>query len=826
MGKSRKNVCGRTGLLLICATLLGLGGCGKTVETWAFGKLQENLEETVGYKNEEVYQEYLSRGANGTLSEVNVEQPEALEEVPDRTGKIRVTFAKNNLLDILYFTDAACTNPIDTENCYLNPADKIYASEPRCKSEYGNMYSFLEYRVYEVDSTGKRMQVEGVCAGEENLVYQIPMLMEGKELSIVPVGRYTDRTITLHDYTINEKGEEIEEAGTWTVNNMECQKTEYTFSSLVTYQISYQYDPEEYYFVDSTPKCYYPKTASEGKGNIIFHEEKNFLNPNESFFVQLHKYLSAEITNSKDGGIVSVSVGNKEIDIWQNIKKKEQKEKIILDTLKCGDIVTIITSKECKLVPSSAIKLDSEQPKKLTNGLGYKYTFTVPDVAEGNYKFSVKEWIEKDVKLEVGKMEDAVEKVLTETFKEGESLLTVKTDNNNYTLKKCKEEKSIPLAESEDLVISISEKIPKGIKVHIVADGNSKKVFDINKDTPKEQYEIKLSYEEVNSLTISVKNEGLMKNAEITSNLSVTLDKAVGTNPVFTLKQMEGETMVAATGYGICGKELYKGKVDANKNIVLSGQMQLDVNTAIKLEITKAVGGTEIRYCTGTDFEEIITTKKGDEYCGDIDINISLVAVVAYKPCTSLENGTIELRFADTDEHKIRANEFLEEDRKVMVTMKSKNGYYIEGGFGYKISSDGTTYEKEMKFSEYVSDIEKIITKNPMKKLVVVTLNVTSPKSVGKVSYNLNRDDSKIVSTTGTYSFKEGDEIEITWDVSGTGYKLVNEWFTVPGVNWTPNSKTEKKTVTIKITPELGGSTIYAENIEAFTKLKLEKEED
>jgi len=820
MGTSKRRMFGKAGMLLTCTALVMLGGCGKAVETWASGKLEKGMLENAAYVNDEAYKEYQTLKTNNALPEVNVEQPEIM---PDRTGKIKVTFANNNLLDIQYFTDAACTNPIDPGNCYLNPEDKIYASEPRCKSEYGNMYSFLEYRVYEIDSVGKRMQVEGVSTGEENLVYQIPMLMEGNELSIVPVGQYTDRTIALHDYTINEKGEEVEESGTWTINNIECQKSEYTFSSLVTYQVSYQYDPTEYYFVDSTPKCYYPKAASEGKGNIIFYEEKNFLNPNESFSVKLHKYLSAEIDNSKGSGLVSVFVGNKEIDIWKNIKKNEQKEKIILDTLKCGDIVTIITNKEYKLVPSM-FELEGEQPKKQTNG--YKYTFTVPDVTEGSYKFSVKEWIEKDVKLEVGKMDDAVEKVIKETFKEGDTLFTIKTDSNSYTLEKCKKQKSIPLAESEDLIISISEKIPEGIKVHIVVDNDGKKVFDINKDTPKEQYEIKLSFAEVGSLNISVDNEGLLKNADQISNLVVTLDKNLGNNTKFTIKQVEGETLIAATGYGTCGKELYKGKVDANKNIVLSGQMQLDVNTAIKLEIAKAVGGSEIRYCTGRTFEEIITTKKGDEHCGDIEVRISLVDVVTYKPYTTLENGTIELRFADTDGHKIQANELLEEDRNVIVIMKAKNGYYIEGGFGYKISSDGTTYEKEMKFSDYVNGIEKIVTKNPIKKLVVVTLSVTSPKSVGKVTYELNGDDSKVVSANGTYSFKEGDEIEITWDVSGTGYKLVNEWFTVPGVNWTPNNKTEKKTVTIKITSEHGGSTIYAENIEEFTELKLEKEED
>jgi len=692
---------------------------------------------------------------------------------------------------------------------------------PKCKSTYGNMYSFLEYRVYEIDPDGKRMQVEVISTEEENLVYQIPMLMEGTELSIVPVGQYTDRTITLHDYTVNEKDEEVEEPGTWTINNMECRGTEYTFSSLVTYQVSYKYDLSKYYYVNSVPECYYSGIDAEGRGEVIFYDEKDFLHANENFSVKLHKYLCVEIENSKDGGIVSVAVGNKDVDIWKDAKKKEQKGKIILNKLKGGDVITVVTKEEFKLVPSM-FELE-KKPEKQTNG--YEYTFTVPEEVEGSYDFSVQKWEIKDVKLEIGKMDKAVEDALKETFKKGESLLTISTGNKEYTYEECTKEKSLPLKESEDLTIIVSRKMPDDVKVHIVVNNDDKNVIKINKNSTSAEYEIKWSYDEVKSLRISVLNEGL--DAENTSNLAVTLDKKLGTNTFFTIKQVLGETMVAEKGYGTSGSKLYEGKVDADKDIVILGQMQLDVNSAIKLEITKAVGGTEIRYCTGKIFEEIITTKEGEEYCGDIKVDISLVDKVEYKPM-KLENGTIELRFADTDGHVLKVNELLEENRKVVVTVTAKNGYYIEGSLGYKsnISSDSTTYEAEMKFSDYEKDIEKIVTKNPIKKLVMLTLNVSAPKSVGKVTYCLNGDDSKIVSETGTYSFKEGDEVEITWDVSDTDYKLVNEWFTVPGVNWTANNKMEKKIVKLTITADMVGTTIYAENIEAFAKLELKKEDD
>ena len=167
------------------------------------------------------------------------------------------------VLDIDYFYDEAFTKPIDTRNCSLQKGESIYVSKIDVKNTKSNLYSFSEFRFVEYDSEGKRGE-STTSNAKSGAIYTLPNDFDGQGISVLPVGSYKDREIKLESYFFDEKGEPVELTDKmWRINeggDLFANGTQ-TVSPVESYILSFDYSPykDSYYFVKSSPECFYPQ---------------------------------------------------------------------------------------------------------------------------------------------------------------------------------------------------------------------------------------------------------------------------------------------------------------------------------------------------------------------------------------------------------------------------------------------------------------------------------------------------------------------------------------------------------------------------------------
>lgn len=180
-------------------------------------------------------------------------------------------------------------------------------------------------------------------------------------------------------------------------------------------------------------------------------------------------------------------------------------------------------------------------------------------------------------------------------------------------------------------------------------------------------------------------------------------------------------------------------------------------------------------------------------------VTVSKVNVVAFSS-RDIENGKVTIETADlTNNRYLGAGDVIESSRKIKIAVSANDGYYI------KDSGKTEIYTETMKYSKYVSDVQKILDKHPVKKLCNVTLDVTD--AYGTVTYKI---DGKSV-INGTYGLKEEQKLEMVYEITDGKHIIVRE-----GANWIESSwnKTKsktKETVEIPITNELDGNTVKRE---------------
>ncbi len=695
-------------IILLCFGMLSASGCA-SVETWSESALMESaLEELPDFAEDmKKFDELKAEGRiteNGEVIELVETEPVKEASVMDTTGMIHVTFASNNLLDVSYYKDAELTQPLSKEGCYLSPNDCIYAAVPKCKNEFSNMYSFECFRIYQHDADGKRTVTETVPLNENKLVYQIPMLTEEAGISIVPLGQYTNRQIVMNDYLQKSNGEKQELSGVWTVNNKEYNHELVEISPLASYDVSYKYKGEMYYFISASPAdaCRFPKEKGDAEGEVIFkRQEAEMENPVENFSVELHEYLSATIEN-KAKGLVYTKVNDRE-------ENEKISDKVEISKLKCGSVIEFKTDILHKL-ESTSVNLND--PTEVEDG--FIYMVEVPEQADGKLNFFVNNWDKKTLDITVDKStsETLLDKIgnLFSGGNEKESIVTLYAGGNSYTYEELQKGKEVVLNEYDDLEIVVNKNLPKDSQVHIVIDNED--IFIVKPDS--EELRKTLDYEDVSSLRITIQNTE-NENANQKTKLEVILDKSLGGNILFSV-DASGKNIVKEVGYIKGMEKIFNGNVDAEQEIILSANnMQLNSKKAVKLTVEKDGECTEIRYVKGQNLSETMTAAVNENYCGEMKIIISLVDVVSHKACAG-ENCTIQLQFKDADRKIIADGDWLEEDRDVILTIIAKEGYYIDSAFGHGWHMQGdNVYQREMKYSKYVKEIEEILKKNPVK---------------------------------------------------------------------------------------------------------------
>lgn len=293
------------------------------------------------------------------------ESVEEKAEIPK--DKVRVTFAKNEFLNIEYYKDSEFKDKIDIENCLLNPGTTIYA-----KLEVNNTitkaYEFDEYRIYSYDSDGKSEWIGSLST--EDLVYKIPETYGGYDLSIKPIGKYVPMGISHQAYIIDENGNKKKanvDDCQWYINDEKL--TDNQTVSVSEYSISCKEINDNYYCSNSSP-VYYSRDLSDK--SVVFPLALPTEEP-ETYVVYLRKYISLNIdANSKSDIKIKVKRGNDEYKEYPVVDDKV--EKIVI-----GDNIRVEIKSGYELSSGSLYQYFSE-PEIIENGEKIRYTFTIPEL--------------------------------------------------------------------------------------------------------------------------------------------------------------------------------------------------------------------------------------------------------------------------------------------------------------------------------------------------------------------------------------------------------------------------------------------------------------
>lgn len=286
-------------------------------------------------------------------------------------GKIHVTFADNRYMEILYFTDPSMTTPLNTEECYLSPGDTVYAKLTGYKNPKSNLYRLSEYRIQEYDQNGnvRHESVEKVTG--DVLEYKIPEDFTGTELSVLPVGEYADRQLSVDVYYVDDDGQEhsLGNAGDWFINDADVQESIVHISPLEPYVLRFAYDTENYFYVSSEPECF---TKDPSDAGFVEFWEAEPTDADTTYRVELHPYLTLSLKCSEKA---QIRVGTEEAE------PLAKNEVWTTDRLSYGDSITIETAGECTITDGNYQHIRATKDP-ITNG--DRYTLSVVQKAESN----------------------------------------------------------------------------------------------------------------------------------------------------------------------------------------------------------------------------------------------------------------------------------------------------------------------------------------------------------------------------------------------------------------------------------------------------------
>lgn len=254
-----------------------------------------------------------------------------------QNGKVCVTFAKNNYLDITYYTDAALTKEIDPDNCYLMPGESIYAAVAEVRNSNSNLYQFEEYRVYTTKADGER-KLTAVQEQEGQLVYTIPVDFSAGGIQIVPVGKYATREFRTSIYYTDRFGkkQDVQTTGKWRVNGSEEMK----ISSTEPYTLRCEYDTSRWFFISASPNQF---TANPDSVGYVEFYERDPSDAMTDYTVELHPTISVTLTTDAES-VIRVNDGDA-----QTVKKGKEWTSA---GLKYGDSITVETTGKCTIIPS------------------------------------------------------------------------------------------------------------------------------------------------------------------------------------------------------------------------------------------------------------------------------------------------------------------------------------------------------------------------------------------------------------------------------------------------------------------------------------------
>lgn len=711
-----------------------------------------------GQLDEEGFYQY--DGADGD------KENEGQEETAAAPQGIHVTFGDNPYLEISYYLDEERTKPADPQACYLNPGDSLYASEPVCRHPAGDLYHFSQFQIYSWEE-GSRVPEERFWENEgEPLVVSIPPGYTGRELSVMPVGQFEKRTISLTAYYKDTTGTKQDVDGIWKIREQEKNREQETAGNTVlvsptqSLEVDYLYDGKKYSFVGSKPESFYSENglvrfkASQADSHI--QEYSVELRPIKDEFLFDPSQYQAEhgkVTFEYDGKAVTEKLylsdgskihytaepepgyrhvsGSGDIEIRykdsdgtaEKFKEAicfypdEEVEVYLPQPQKGGTIEysadgKILTGDKCRVPAGTVITMKffswTGWVSQALDGAEY----TVKDGQDGSQSVSIDGADLYEIFREVDQYKPTLKVVLNDTVQEtlfGISARGVETENLVYGEKN------------------------RGTWISDWTNGNNRTVFDqVLGGTDQD-------------ITITMSNDAILDGYALKMNI-VRMDSEGGRKELIR----------------------YIKKLPAQEKIQIYNRQEAETNLAS---------------------------------CKEITVTFSKVQVKSYAQKT-LDHAKIQMTFDSGQEGEgavLQDGDILEPDRRVTVTIIPDPGYYVEGS-----KEDSGVYTDTMTFSKWEKNSEKILDRHPAKKFWQVILD--SSDDYGVCVYQL---DGREVS--GTVRLRQDQKLTLHYTLDDPGrFQIVRKTGIRGKIEELIHESQEE--ITIPVSQETDGSTIKRED--------------
>ena len=297
----------------------------------------------------------------------------------------------------------------------------------------------------------------------------------------------------------------------------------------------------------------------------------------------------------------------------------------------------------------------------------------------------------------------------------------------------------------------------------------------------------------------------LKVSSEHMPNLMLVLDESVGTDAMFSVVTAD----MAKNDMQYIDKMFKSDMVVVDQVISLRDGIQISINEsllgeqeAFRFEIIKIdnqereLKDTQyIAYGSQTETVEVLkNVDLTNTYYSSIKVLISRIEAYTYKEKT-ISNGTITLKASDNGQ-EILDGTVVDGSRRVIVTIKPNDGYYVDGD--KNISGD--SFVKEMTFSDYMKKISEVVEDNPIKKYINVTLDEND--SYGTCIYTV---DGNVAS--GTVKLKQEQKLVLEYKITDNDYQIE---YNSEGLNCFTNVfKNKKETeIVIELSGKIDGKTI------------------
>ena len=816
-------------ILTIAAMItLLLIGCSRIDEYFSGQMLKKS---TVLEESEYIaYEQYVSEGVldnDGYYSE-------ATDLVDEAHAPIHVTFADNSNLSIQYYLDAAHTTALNQSACYLNPGDSIHAVVAVNDDIFSSMYEFAGFTIFEIDENGGRKETSAVKIdfNTQDYILSIPPAYEGEELSVVPVGAYQKRKISLSAFAFDEDEKKSEANGKWYVNEKECSEKSVDISAISSYIISYQYDSDSYFFVSSEPECYY---SSNIDGVVIF-KQRDPADSTVDYTVNLHKYLNVTLVSDMDRRI---SIDNGPMDTYM------ANSEVPIPGLHYGQHVILTTNKEWTALENCRDLILTSSSRESEN---YKYELIVPEKG-GEFLFDPSEYQYEHGTIiftcfgNVVNSPQMLAKGSKIFYSEGsaENGYWLMPGDNHVIVGKEEETRQqlqdIHFTQKIPVTVSLEQPEYGGTVIYTV-DG--KRLYG-NTYSTYSGTEIKMEFRPWPGWVLDDKalNGDVYR---VNNNLSQII-KGPGyeIRSVFTEAQNHKPKLTVTLNESVCdmtfnveasgfhsGKCTYSdGFLQQNDDVVdeqmigtevpitvTIGNRSLESNKALRFVMKKT--DTEGNVITDTRYVTDLTARLdpfviyAENDLGvskttykSVNITISIVDIKAFYKPTAPSNATITVRNMLTNTVMI-GGELIEGSQKVTVTIFPAAGYYITGD---KVTGD--VYQATMEYSDYLEDISEIINNHTAERYLTVTLDTSDPFAV--YTYKL---EGNVVS--GTIKVKKGQELSLNYKIADSEHKLAEGAGGIPLVGWFASySEVSKEIIINKIRTihARSNATIYDTNV-------------